>query len=262
MHTIRHKYWIYLGLLLLYVCHSSLGVSIPCLNLIKIQRESQMCSYDNKPFSLVPSLWGFNSLLHIWCSKLITTPRAGFLRGPVSRIWQDVIGIIQSDKGLEATCTNRKTPMKRWLSDSFIFNCKLVPYICVLSIKRWIRRLLRSFLSDWSHHFNLCLEKEAEMRQQVSFVFLHRGRVHLCFSNGPSSGPWHGDEDPALPCVVSKSIDLFPQIRQRKYFNLCWFIWESGPPAGRWDSTSSKNQYREMEMSRHREEHDLQQRLY
>ena len=84
------------------------------------------------------------------------------------------------------------------------------------------------------------------MRQQVSFVFLHRGRVHLCFSNGPSSGPWHGDENQTLmPCVVSKSIDLFPQIRQRKYFNLCWFIWESGPPAGRWDSTSSKNQYRD-----------------
>ena len=54
-------------------------------------------------------------------------------------------------------------------------------------------------------------------------------------------------------CVVSKSIDLFAQIRQRKYFNLCWFIWESGPaPAAGGDETQQVPKINtEMEMSRH-----------
>ena len=207
MHAVRYKYCIYFDYLdiglWLFVCHSSLGVSIPCLYLIKIQRESQMCSYDNKPFSLVPSLWGSNSLLHIWCSKLITTPRAGFLRGPVSRIWQDVIGIIQSDKGLEATCANRKTPMKRWLSDSFIFNCKLVPYICLLSIKHWFRRLGIEAFYQINPTISIFVSRKKKKCDNRSLLFLSIEAGSICISLmglHPVPVPWHGDENPALCC--------------------------------------------------------------
>ena len=68
-----------------------------------------------------------------------------------------------------------------------------------------------------------------EMRQQVFFVFLHRGSVHLFVSNGPSSGvPWDAGVPRWKPLVLLfQNYWFISQIRQRKYFNLSWFICES-----------------------------------
>ena len=96
------------------------------------------------------------------------------------------------------------------------------------------------------------------MRQQVCFVFLHRGSDHLCFSNGPSSGvPSSQDGNCERSCF--KIYWFIFSIRQRKYFNLCWFIWVRDPPEWPGEQTQQVPEINtEVEMSRQHQERDLQ----
>ena len=84
---------------------------------------------------------------------------------------------------------------------------------------------------------------------------LPRQRVHLFFSNGPSSGvPW-GGVPRWKPIVLLFQIYWFiSPIRQRKYFNLCWFIWVWGPRLCGLETQQVPKINTEMEMSRHREQ--------